>query len=145
MDAGYERWLRRSRVLTTAEEWDACPLLDPVIRPFRHRTIGARTALLLAAAFLRRQWDWPEVEKCRGAVEAVERWAEGDLPAEEVLPTATALREARLAITAVMGGQWWQMSHDYSEEGVADTRKILWSTSSAIVGMLTVRRTLPRL
>jgi hypothetical protein len=128
-----ERWLQRRRILKTEEEWRACEFPEQIARLFQRERVGDRKARLLAAACLRRLWDWPPVASRRWAVELLERQADGPVPAAEGLAAAAALREARLSTTDVMGGMYWQMSSDYSEENQTDPWRTGWSSAEAMV------------
>jgi hypothetical protein len=128
-----EQWLRRRRSLQTEEEWRSCEFVSPIGQLIKHEQMGHRKPRLFTAACMRRLWHWPRLEQYHWAVEALERQADGLLTAEEAVAIASALREVRLASTEVMGGMYWQMSIDYSEEPETDPWRIAWGTTEAML------------
>ncbi len=132
MSAALEPWMRRARILQNEDDWRSCELPHQIFRLFSKDSISERKALLLTCACLRRQWHWPDVEQCRWVVETLERKADRLVSTEETRAAATALREARLQATSVMGGMWWQASSDYTDRHLADACVTAWSTAEAM-------------
>lgn len=129
----YERWIRHRRVIQTEEEWRSCDLPHRIFRLFKGEQVSRRKALLLASAFLRRQWEWPDVVPCRWAVEVMERQADEVVQPDEARAAAVAIQEARLQATSVMGGMWWQASSDSSDQYLDDAWVTAQSTAEAMV------------
>jgi hypothetical protein len=119
--------------LQTEEEWRVWEFIYPILSLFKPEQVGERKPLLFTAACMRRQWHWPDVEKYRWAIEALEQQADNPIAGEEALAVAAALRKVRESSTDVMGGMYWQMSIDYREEPETDPWEIAWGTAGAML------------
>jgi hypothetical protein len=118
------------RRLQTDEEWRTWDHPRPLLKLLDGRATD-RKARLFDAACWRRLWDAPEVAQAHGAIEILERLADGSATPEEAVAAARTFRDVRFAAACVMGGMYNQPAEDLEVQR-PDPWSMAWLRSEAM-------------